>query len=408
MGRCKVPPYEGEKDYIFVSYSHQDESAVYPILEVLSQSGCRLWYDEGIIVGSEWPEMIAEHLSGCKVFLAFISPNSVQSHNCRKELNFAIQMQKNVVSVVLKHTELSLGMKMQMATTQAIIKYKYENEALFYSALLKCDIIQECKAIKEQNEEDAYKAYNSDDDPESLISDEKTIAVYKNTSNKSKKGVLLEDDPIMVNLSNGNIYSLNKQITTIGRAKANDIVVTDLTVGRRHAEIVKNNLQVFYRDADSINGSIIDSSSVEGMEPRELFDLHLISIAETTFLYARNEKSKLIKDENQFAVLSCLETNEKIPILNGAVKVGRSYKWPGGTLSDKRVSRLHGTIVYTKDKQYCFVTPEKEVTNGTYLNGEMLGPNRTTQIGDGDELVVGNVYHIMFKVIKCAIHSQLV
>ena len=59
----KIKPYEGNRPYIFISYAHANSPAVMQITEVLSERGYRIWYDEGIEVGSEWPEYIAEHLA---------------------------------------------------------------------------------------------------------------------------------------------------------------------------------------------------------------------------------------------------------------------------------------------------------------------------------------------------------
>ena len=77
MQRCAFTPYEGKKPYIFISYAHKDSHRVFPILEELDRRGYRVWYDDGIAPGSEWPEDIATHLDGCAVFLAFVSNNSI-------------------------------------------------------------------------------------------------------------------------------------------------------------------------------------------------------------------------------------------------------------------------------------------------------------------------------------------
>ena len=68
-GVTRVAPYNGNEDYIFISYSHRDMDTVLPILARMKQAGYRFWYDEGIDPGSEWPESIADHLSRCRVCL---------------------------------------------------------------------------------------------------------------------------------------------------------------------------------------------------------------------------------------------------------------------------------------------------------------------------------------------------
>ena len=80
-----MSPYQGNENYIFVSYAHKDQDIVVPIIEALSENGFRVWYDLGIEAGTEWPAFIQERLKSSKVVLAFISPSSIASKNCRKE-----------------------------------------------------------------------------------------------------------------------------------------------------------------------------------------------------------------------------------------------------------------------------------------------------------------------------------
>ena len=58
----KIDVYSGVEPYIFISYSHKDSAIVLPIVEQLDKMGFRVWFDEGIEVGSEWPQFIAEHI----------------------------------------------------------------------------------------------------------------------------------------------------------------------------------------------------------------------------------------------------------------------------------------------------------------------------------------------------------
>ena len=45
--------------------------------------GFRIWYDDGIAPGSEWPEYIAHHLNDAAVCMALVSPDSIASANCK-------------------------------------------------------------------------------------------------------------------------------------------------------------------------------------------------------------------------------------------------------------------------------------------------------------------------------------
>lgn len=54
--------YDGNKPYIFVSYAHKNANAAGEYVKSLQDSGVRLWFDEGINVGSEWSAEIEDHL----------------------------------------------------------------------------------------------------------------------------------------------------------------------------------------------------------------------------------------------------------------------------------------------------------------------------------------------------------
>lgn len=144
MQRCAFTPYEGNEPYIFISYAHKDSKRVYPILEELNRRGYRVWYDDGIAPGSEWPENIAQHLSGCALTLAFISPSSIASDNCRREVTFALSKRKPFLGIILEPTEMSLGMEMQLSAQQCIMKYSYTNDDSFYTKVCSCPDLEPC------------------------------------------------------------------------------------------------------------------------------------------------------------------------------------------------------------------------------------------------------------------------
>ena len=120
--------YEGEESYIFVSYCHKDKERVMPVIELLMQKGYRVWYDQGIHPGTEWPEIVAQRLQKCKVFLVFLSENYAKSHNCIREIHYAVAKEKEFLSIILEPVELSAGVEMQLCASQAIDCRKYRNE----------------------------------------------------------------------------------------------------------------------------------------------------------------------------------------------------------------------------------------------------------------------------------------
>ena len=133
--RKRIKPYVGDEPYIFVSYPHRNSEAVMPVLQTMQEQGFRFWYDEGIDPGTEWDDTIAEHILKCDYFLALLSPEYIQSSNCKDELNYARDLDKDRLLVYLSPVELPAGMSMRLGRLQAIHAYKYQVEEEFYEKL---------------------------------------------------------------------------------------------------------------------------------------------------------------------------------------------------------------------------------------------------------------------------------
>ncbi len=122
------PAYKGEDPFIFVSYAHRDSVEVFAELLWLRQQGYNIWYDEGIEPGLEWREEIASAISRCSALVYFVTPASVTSENCRNEVHFAADEKIPILSVHLRTTELTGGLRLTLSTRQAIHKYELSRQ----------------------------------------------------------------------------------------------------------------------------------------------------------------------------------------------------------------------------------------------------------------------------------------
>jgi len=116
--------YKGNEPYVFVSYSHDDSSAVFAELTRLKDLGFNIWFDEGIEAGSEWRAAIGRSIKHASLFLYFVSPESVQSEDCRKEVSLADKEHIPVIAIYLKNTDLPDGLDLTLSDRQAILKYE--------------------------------------------------------------------------------------------------------------------------------------------------------------------------------------------------------------------------------------------------------------------------------------------
>ncbi len=121
--------YKGEDPYIFVSYAHADAALVYPELVRLKAHGFNIWYDEGIEPGQTWRDEVALALTQCRVFLYFVTPRSIASSNCLKELNFSLSRERKVLSVHLEQTQLTAGLELSLSDRQAILRADHSESA---------------------------------------------------------------------------------------------------------------------------------------------------------------------------------------------------------------------------------------------------------------------------------------
>lgn len=95
-------PYEGSRPFAFISYAHRQSDAVVDTIRILHEKGWRLWYDEGIPAGSDWPANIARHMQDCERVIFFLSERALESPNCYSEMSTAVRQDKPILIVKLE------------------------------------------------------------------------------------------------------------------------------------------------------------------------------------------------------------------------------------------------------------------------------------------------------------------
>ena len=92
-----------EKSVVFISYSRADLHQVEPFVKMIEQrANVKCWIDwTGIKSGSYFEEVIVKAIDAVDVVLFFISENSINSRYAKKEINYAYNVKKNVVPVIL-------------------------------------------------------------------------------------------------------------------------------------------------------------------------------------------------------------------------------------------------------------------------------------------------------------------
>ncbi len=88
---------------VYLCYSRKDSGFVRALHEALKKSNRETWVDwEGIGKGTEWWKEIEEAIEGSDTFVFVISPDSVASDVCQKEINHAVKHNKRILPIVYR------------------------------------------------------------------------------------------------------------------------------------------------------------------------------------------------------------------------------------------------------------------------------------------------------------------
>ena len=127
----QVDMYEGKEPYVFISYSHKDQSDMWEVRAFLEQEHVRYWYDNGLHSGDDWNFTIASHLEGAAVCLLLLSENSAGSDYVKNELNFALNHRIPIHTLLLKSFVLPIDIEIMIGRIQMIEKKEgYEQELI--------------------------------------------------------------------------------------------------------------------------------------------------------------------------------------------------------------------------------------------------------------------------------------
>lgn len=127
----KLTVYEGEKPYIFISYSHRDTFQLVEVCTLFKKKNVKFWYDNGLYSGDDWNLMIASHLEKASACLLLLSRLSAESQYVKNELNFALSHRIPIHIILLEDFTLPIDIEMMIGRIQMVTKNEgYERRLL--------------------------------------------------------------------------------------------------------------------------------------------------------------------------------------------------------------------------------------------------------------------------------------
>jgi WD40 repeat protein len=94
---------------LFISYAHANRKKVDELEKLLEKAGNEVWFDHELIGGDNWWQRILDQIEQADVFVFALSPQSTGSAACRAEFQYALDLNKPILPILLKESELPVG-----------------------------------------------------------------------------------------------------------------------------------------------------------------------------------------------------------------------------------------------------------------------------------------------------------
>ena len=95
---------------IFISYSRKDTAIADRICKALDRAGISYFIDrQGIAGGMEFPEVLAQAIVNCEIFLFLASRNAYDSDYTRNEITFAFNRKRKMLPYIIDSSTLPLA-----------------------------------------------------------------------------------------------------------------------------------------------------------------------------------------------------------------------------------------------------------------------------------------------------------
>ena len=198
--------------------------------------------------------------------------------------------------------------------------------------------------------------------------------------------------------NNDSVIDITHWETSIGKSRANDIVLPLPSVSRFHAVIAKKRRDWVVTDTFSKNGVLVNGKKIEGKAVIEDGDLISIGTVPLRFQCAEAISSTTKKQIRKtagggvaYAVLVDVKSRKPVYLKRNDVLIGRGEQCDIRILSDA-VSSEHARI-YKTTRGWALCDLDSH--NGTKLNGRYL--TQTQLIFDEDAVTFGDRVFIFYE-----------
>lgn len=354
--KCRATPYQGQEPFAFFSYCHKDSDRVYPLIEELTELGYRIWFDEGIGIGDEWPEVIARKLEECNTFLVAMTPNYCCSHNCKNEMTYQVEDQKPMLPLMMEDFPLSSGIKLQLAGTQYL--RLFDRSPADWAGLIKSSgMLAACKGM-----------------PLSLQPKTEELSMSKEPLESEDLLQTKDEELFAVCLETGKLLfgRQGRVVLTPGQQEPGP------RVQMQEGFFLVENLG---HTAFTVEGITVEPGQT--VQPACGSPIYTDT---GSYLPLLQSEAKQLRGLGCLRYLQADKTGEVRLIGTEPMLLGRKNPWHQNVLSDHRISRRHAEILPDGDSGKVFLKDCSK--NGTFVNDQQI-PD-VVELADGNRLAIGD------------------
>lgn len=391
--QCRAIPYEGNEPFVFFSYSHKDADRAYPILEQMVRDGFRVWYDDGNHAGDDWLENIGQHLNRCAVCLAMLSENSEQSHNCKKEVSFAVQCNKKLLAVMLEKFAMTIGMRLQLSTIHYLEKTEYPSNAALLNKLYESECLRECRAapgsilmrsiLPEDRQVDTVPEKKSKVDAfigseiKQVKTDDTSVQEVAVSSKKEDTPQVKKRSKLKVRAVSRVVHKGEEKTATADTVGGENTELTEEKANREQSDpeieqVADDKKIVIQAEAHSVDDTQLESRKAVESEKKTVYT------GREEQIQADSESATISAGENEEAVIIRLSSREVHFITSALTRLGRSKKRCDFEITgNPSVSNHHANIVFYNDSYYL---KDAGSSNGTFVGDTRLNTDQQTEL----------------------------
>jgi TIR domain-containing protein len=119
---------------VFVSYDRGNVKSVKTLAEELGALGHQVWFDQDLTGGHRWWDSILAQIRECGLFVFALTPESLESHACRKELDYARRLNREILPILMSE-EVSVSLLPRCLAEIQYVDYRRQDRQTAFALI---------------------------------------------------------------------------------------------------------------------------------------------------------------------------------------------------------------------------------------------------------------------------------